>query len=420
MRKFIAVLFVLALVLSAMGTALAQGEDNIVIWTDETRAPIMEALGERFREDFGIGVTVQELAFGDIRDNFKTAAPAGEGPDIIIGAHDWLGELVVNGLLAPIDLGAQAEDFVDVSLSAFSFDGTLYAMPMYTENVALAYNPAMLAEFGYDAPPATWEEAQAMSQAIVDASNGERRGFVIATGNPYLFFGIQTAFGGYVFGQDDAGNYLPDDLGIASDGSVAAAEWYEGMVQAGLQPETISDDAVISLFEQSDAAMFVAGPWNLDRLSLSDIDFGIAPLPAGPAGIAKPFLGVQGFMISSFSENQLLAELFLLDFVASEDIEVTLEYETADGFEEVTATPMVHLGRSRPPAFEPALAQATNPYFPDFAQAGAEALAMPAIPEMNAVWSPWTDALNLISQGQLSGDEAFAQAADQITTSLSD
>ena len=34
----------------------------------------------------------------------RVAGPAGEGPDIIIGAHDWLGELVTNGLLAPIDL----------------------------------------------------------------------------------------------------------------------------------------------------------------------------------------------------------------------------------------------------------------------------------------------------------------------------
>jgi maltose-binding protein MalE len=418
MRKFVIAVLLAVLALGAVSTAVAQDDDNLLIWADEQRAVIIEELGVFFAQEFGIGITVQELAFGDIRDNFKTAAPAGEGPDLIVGAHDWLGELVVNGLLTPVDLGDKADDFVEVAKEAFTYEGTLYAMPQYTENVALAYNPDMLAEFGYDAPPATWEEAQEISAAISEASDGEQRGFVIATGNPYLFFGIQTAFGGYVFGFDEQGNYVADDLGIDTEGSIAAAQWFDGMVEAGLQPETIADDAVLSLFEAGDAAMFIAGPWNLERLSLADVPFEIAALPAGPAGAAQPFLGVQGFMISSFSDKQLLAELFLLDFIASNEIEVTIEYETADGFEEVTATPMEHLGRARPAAYEPALANATNPYFPAFAEAGAEALAMPAIPEMGSVWTPWTDALNLIAQGQLDGEAAFMQAAEQIRTSL--
>ena len=52
---------------------------------------------------------VEQIA--DISDQFQIAAPAGEGPDIIVGAHDRAGTLVASGLLAPIDLGDKADDF---------------------------------------------------------------------------------------------------------------------------------------------------------------------------------------------------------------------------------------------------------------------------------------------------------------------
>src|SRR5690606_27670133 len=102
---------------------------------------------------YGLQVVVTEKAFGDIRDDLKVAAPTGEGPDIIIGAHDWLGELVENGLLAEINLGEKEELFLPAAVQAFIYDGTLYGMPYATENVAFVYNTEMVAE-----PPTTWTE----------------------------------------------------------------------------------------------------------------------------------------------------------------------------------------------------------------------------------------------------------------------
>ncbi|MFW5784278.1 MAG: hypothetical protein ACOCY8_07155, partial [Spirochaetota bacterium] len=42
---------------------------TLVIWADEQRAPILEELGGQFTETYGVPVTVQQLGFGDIRDN---------------------------------------------------------------------------------------------------------------------------------------------------------------------------------------------------------------------------------------------------------------------------------------------------------------------------------------------------------------
>jgi maltose/maltodextrin transport system substrate-binding protein/arabinogalactan oligomer/maltooligosaccharide transport system substrate-binding protein len=409
-------LFILAAMLVALVGGQVLAQDELVIWADDTRSPVLMELGAQFEAEYGIPVVVQELAFGDIRDQLKTAGPAGEGPDIIVGAHDWLGELVTNGLLEPVamdeDMVAQ---FAPAAIDAFTFNGTLYGLPVTTENVAFIYNPELVPE-----APASWDDVMSISQALVDEGKS-KYGYIRQDGDPYHFFPIQTAFGGYVFGRDEDGNYLADDLGVDSEGAIAALTWYQGMVEAGLQPTGVDYDVMHGLFEAGDAAMIITGPWALERIRTAGVPYAVSVIPAGPDGTtAKPFFGAQGFMISAFSEQKELAAAFLLDFVASEEVTVTVTLGEGDAATEVTATPMEIFGQSRPSAFLPALAKAEDPDFPAFAEAGAEALPMPSIPEMSSVWSAWGDAVTLVTQGGAAADEAFTTAAEQIRTLINE
>jgi len=93
----ICLVLVLAAVLSLPAAASVPGE--LLIWTDGERAPVLTEVAKSFVGEYGITVRIQELPFGDIRDNLAIVAPTGEGPDIIIGAHDWLGQLVTDGLI---------------------------------------------------------------------------------------------------------------------------------------------------------------------------------------------------------------------------------------------------------------------------------------------------------------------------------
>src|SRR3954468_15045790 len=90
---------------------LGSQEGTITIWADRVRTPVLEKIGKDFTAKYNVPLRVQELDFGSIRDQLKIAGPAGEGPDIVIGAHDWLGELVSNGLLSEMDLGDKAKTF---------------------------------------------------------------------------------------------------------------------------------------------------------------------------------------------------------------------------------------------------------------------------------------------------------------------
>ena len=64
---------------------------TLTIWTDTIMADVIRDASSGFESDFGINLVVEEFGFGAILTNFVVAAPAGEGPDIIVGAHDWLG-----------------------------------------------------------------------------------------------------------------------------------------------------------------------------------------------------------------------------------------------------------------------------------------------------------------------------------------
>ncbi len=81
----------------------AEPAGSLTIWADDTRAPILQDLADEVLAAYNVELVVELKSA--IRDDFQVAAPLGEGPDIIVIAHDQAGTLVSNGLLAPVDLG---------------------------------------------------------------------------------------------------------------------------------------------------------------------------------------------------------------------------------------------------------------------------------------------------------------------------
>src|SRR5690606_18479410 len=118
------------------------------------REPGMIEASEKYEADTGVTVTVVQKEFGDIRNDFLSLVPTGEGPDITVGAHDWLGSFIVNGVISSIDLADKTSEFSDVSLSAFTWDGQLYGLPTAVESVGLIRNTALAP----DPAPATFDE----------------------------------------------------------------------------------------------------------------------------------------------------------------------------------------------------------------------------------------------------------------------
>lgn len=394
MRKVVLAIIVLMLLLPLSAVIVnAQDRPDLLIWADATRAPVLTALAEQFTADFGFTAEVQEIAMGDIRANIAVAGPAGEGPDIIVAVHDWIGELVLNGSVRPISLGDVAEDFTQASLNLFTYQGNLYGMPYAVENVAFFRNPNLVPD-----APATWDDVRTISQELV-ASGASKYGYMIQTSDPYHFQPLMSAFGGYVFGLGEDGNYNPADVGIDSAGAIAAGEWLAGMAADGLIVPSVDYDVMHTMFETGEAAMIVTGPWALPRLRASGATYAISDIPAGPAGPGKPFIGGQGFMVSNFIDEDrvLVAETFLIDFMAAAD-------------------PMQQLydADPRPPAFREVRDSLDDPDLTAFAAAGIPGIPQPSIPEMASVWGAWGNAASFSITQELTPQQAFSDAATQI------
>ncbi len=86
MKKVIGLMLALVMVFGMANVVEASTPGQLLIWADDTRTPVLEDIKGEFEEMYGIPVEVQEKPFGDIRDDLAIEGPAGEGPDIIVGA----------------------------------------------------------------------------------------------------------------------------------------------------------------------------------------------------------------------------------------------------------------------------------------------------------------------------------------------
>ena len=350
---------------------------ELVIWTDAEREEAITSAAAKFTEETGAKVTLVQKNFEDLRADFIAQVPTGEGPDITVGAHDWLGALVTAGVVDTIDLGDNASNFEAVALEAMTYDGQLYALPYSLETIALIQNADLV---GTEAP-SSWDDMIARGQAA-----GTERPFVIntngETGDGYTMYGFQTSFGAPVFVQDESGSYT-SEVGMGGAAGEAFAQWLaaNGSAGTGILSTTIDYDTNNELFNSGKAPYTIQGPWAIS--AFPDVNVVVNPIPSAGGQEASPFVGVQGFYLSSQSKSKLLAQEFLVNYLGTEEAQRAL-YE---------ADPRI-------PAWS-ALAEevSSDPIIAGFVASSQNGVPMPSIPEMGSVWDFWNAAESQIISG---------------------
>lgn len=392
-----ALMAVLGLAFLGLAGAQAQQAPTLTIWADEVRAPVLQQVATTFTNETGVNVQIELVPFGDIRPKFITSGPTGT-PDLIIGPHDWVGELVANGLLEPLALGRLREDFVESALEGFTVGGRLYGLPYATEAIALIYNKDLV-----PTPPATFDELVSIAKRLTDPEKGQY-GFLhnVWGPDPYHSFPYVTAYGGYIFGKDAQGRLNPCDVGL--ERGAPAYQLLLSLTDQGLVPRATGYGEMASTFEAGKAGMIVTGPWQIKSIRDKGINVGVAKLPLIEGRVPRPFVGAQGFMVNSSGANKPAALTFLFNFIA-------------------TTGTMVDLFRRdpRPPAFKPALddsAVRADPTLAVFVASVADGIPMPNIPQMSAVWGAWSDAITQIADKQATPQQALADAVTRIKASL--
>ncbi|MBC7591805.1 MAG: maltose ABC transporter substrate-binding protein [Salinibacterium sp.] len=365
-----AILLTAALALTACSASApndsAESAGSLTVWVDADRAAVLKDAAAEFTAESGVQVKLVQKDFAEIQEQFIAQVPTGKGPDITIGAHDWLGNFVTNGVVAPVELGDKAADFQDVAVTAMSFDGVTYGVPYSIENIALLRNTALAAT-----APTSYDDMIAMGAAA-----GTEFPFIVQVGpesDPYHLYPFQTSFGAPVFGNNADGSYNADELTIGDTGGDEFATWLAQQGAAGNLNLSLTADLAKEKFNAGASPFFITGPWNVADAEAAGIDVAVDPIPAPGPNEAQPFVGVQGFFVSAKSENTLAASEFLTNYVATEKVQTAL-YEVGKRAPALTAS------------FE---AASSDPIIAGFGAVGATAVPMPNIPEMGSVWQFW-------------------------------
>ena len=365
------------------GTNAEKPVGTLTVWVDADRAGVLKDVAKQFEADKNIEVKLVTKDFGDVRDDFITQVPTGRGPDIIVGAHDWLGKLVQNGVVAPLELGDTAGDFQDVAIQAMSYEGTTYGLPYSVENIALLRNIDLAPE-----PAATFDEAIATGNQL-KADGKAEHAFLVGldpnASDPYHLYPLQASLGAPVFGLDADGTYDASQLALGGAGGEAFATKLAEWGAAGILNTNISGDIAKEQFNAGKSPYFLTGPWNVPAAADAGINYAIDPIPTTGSEAATPFVGVQGFFVSAKSENSLAANEFLVNYIGTEAVQTAL-YEVGGRAPALTS------------AFE---AAKSNPDVAAFGEVGAAGVPMPNVPAMDVVWSDWgsTEAAIINQQG---------------------
>ena len=110
------------------------------------------------------------------------AMATGRGPDIFMIHHTWLPRYRDKIIDAPEELITFKEiqdDFVDVVLDDFTLNGSIFALPLGIDTLALYYNKDIFNTVGIPQPPLTWTE---FLEDVKKITQKDERGNIIRAG----------------------------------------------------------------------------------------------------------------------------------------------------------------------------------------------------------------------------------------------
>ena len=377
------------------------GTSTITLWVDVERAPALKDVAAQFKEDTGITVKLEVKDFGTVDQDFISQVPTGKGPDIIVSPHDKLGAYVANGVVAPLELGDKAALFADSAVQAMTYEGTVYGVPYSIENIALVRNAALVPE-----AVTTFDEVIANGEAFA-GSDADKYPFLVGLspdqGDPYHLYPLQTSFGAPVFGLGDDGSYNPEDLQLGNAGGLDFAAKLKEWGASGVLNANIDGDKAKEFFLAGKSPYYMTGPWNLPDIKAAGIDYAIDALPSAGGQDAQPFIGVNGFFLSSKSTNELAATQFIVNYLSTDAVQTAL-YEVG----------------GRPPASIAAYeaAAASDPDVAALGAIGQGGVPMPAIPAMGSVWADWGNAQLTLIKGEGDPTEVWNTAVENIRAKI--
>jgi arabinogalactan oligomer/maltooligosaccharide transport system substrate-binding protein len=406
---------VLALVFASNGCQWGAEPDPTTVLTwwityseDSQEYSTFEAIAQAYTEQAkGIEVELVSVPWEGIAprgiglSQLDQALDPGPGPDLWGPVPcKWTGPLVEKKQVAALDTAELPGQvfYPDIAVQACSVSSTLYSLPVLMDSVALIYNRELVPE-----PPATFVDLVSLGKQLAGAEE-KKWALALPLLSQYHIYPFLDGYGGYVFGRGENG-WESQDIGLQSEGTVRGTRYLSSLYTSQhLFPDALADRSVmygrsIELFASGQAAALIEGSWVLSRLEDSGVDYDVAPIPLLPGSEETPrsLTLVQGIYVSATSEHPQ-ETLSFLSYLGEEGV---IPLQQAIG------TIPVRRDLLRDPALRATPVLRT---WYDLASAG---VALPNVSDLDTIWQPWGEALEVAIPGLTPVDQALQDAVAQ-------
>ena len=359
-------------------------EGKLVIWINGDKGYNgLAEVGKKFEKETGVSVLVEHP--DRLEEKFTQVASTGDGPDIILWAHDRFGGYAQAGLLAELSPSKEFKDkFVDFSWDAENYNGKIIGYPVAIESLSLIYNKDLL-----PTPPKSWEEIVELDKKF----KAEKKNAIMWNlAEPYFTWPVVASNGGYVFKFAD-GKYNTNDIGVNNEGSQKGLQFVVDMVKNKVINADMDYAIAEASFNKGETALTINGPWSWGNIEKSKINYGVAVLPTLNGKPSKAFVGVLSAGINSASPNKDLAVEFIENYLL-----------TDEGLDQVNKDKP--LGAVALKSYQDKLAK--DPRIAATMENAQNGEIMPNIPQIVSFWYAEKSAIN----NAVSGRQTVKQALD--------
>lgn len=324
MKKFLSIVVILALVVSASSVFAAEKKVKLQIWewiSNQGEGPVYKQVIESYmKEHPNVEIEMLTNPWNQAHDKILIMSQANKMPDIIGVNRNWLMEFVSMDLIE--DLTPYVEQVPGMREKFYEplrgeMGGKVYILPYSGGNAALVINKKVFAEMGLT-PPTTLDEFVEISKKLSNAAEGKyATQFGLAeknvTGANVCNIGpILYSFGGkYVENKKAAFN---------SPEGVAALQWMVDLEQQKLAgPGSITVDArgMRERFAGGQAFMTFDGSWGTPFYNkYPEVEFEVVKMPKGK--YVGTVVNIMCWGISKSSKNKEAA-WDLLNYIMSDE-----------------------------------------------------------------------------------------------------
>ncbi len=251
-------------------------------------------------------------------DEFLAAVAEGQTPDVITGPHDWIGALVENNLVEPVDLPVERRSaFVDKAIEAMTYNGELYGVPYAADSIALLRN----LDLAPVAPKSIDEMIRHGRSLCSGGSVAEPVAIQVGEGDGFYVYPLLSSLGGKIFARTADGRW--DQEALAGQSSARA---FRRIVELGEKGDRvlrreINRDVAISLFVEGRTPYLLCAPWAIGPARDAGIRVAASTVPPFEGGApARSLIAVHGFFFPTAGKNKAIARELVYDFLTRMDI----------------------------------------------------------------------------------------------------